>query len=57
MSEKDLEDILVRKNQPQPGNFGHEQGKNVFQKRSLGANGIGSATLCGSQNLTQPSRP
>lgn len=39
------------------GNFGQEQGKNVFQKRSPGANGIGSDTLCGSQHLTQPGRP
>ena len=39
------------------GNFGHEEGKNVFQKRSPGANGIGSDTLCGSQHLTQPGRP
>jgi len=31
--------------------------ENVFQQRSLGANGIGLATHCGKQYLIQPDRP
>ena len=55
MSEKDPKDTGERKTAT--GNFEKEQGKNVFRQRLPGANGVGSATLCGNKHLTQPGRP
>ena len=55
MSEKDPKDILAIENQQQ-GTLGRKK-QECIPAESPDANGIGLATHCGNQHMTQPDRP